>query len=251
MATKIDTVYVGKSLVNLVENVPATINYDEDGIAKASLTYTCKYEVAPMLVGQIRVHPDFNWLVFKTATITRQPGCLAQVKVNFEGIPDPTDDDPETENEVPTTHSLRGATSSEPIETHKNFEDIAGTSNENAKNGAVFGPKKNKQEGKFLGFNKDPANRKYGVKSYLEGGFIFSETTLEKDAGVVAANLNSLGKILEVPQGKGIGNLNAKGDFTWLLISCDVEPVGGGFKITRSWRLSGQEGWDEDIYEEA
>tara|TARA_R100000808_G_scaffold512_1_gene2673 strand:+ start:21879 stop:22652 length:774 start_codon:yes stop_codon:yes gene_type:complete len=249
MATKIDTVYIGESLIKLVENVPATINYDEDGIAKASLTYTCKYEVAPVLVNQIRVHPDFDWLRFKTATITRQPGCLAQVKVNFEGIPDPTGEDEEDEEDTSTKYSLRGTSSNEPIETHPDFEDFAGTPGLPL-NGARWTPKGMKGQHKFEGFIDEAGNALYGVKSYLEGGFIFSETRLvpKKDAFVIAQHLNNIGKRLRIPDGHGMGNLNGHPQRDWLQISCDVEPVGTGFKVTRNWRLSGVRKWNKDIY---
>jgi hypothetical protein len=258
-------IYVGKSLATLIESAEASITYDEDGIASAELNYTVLWASAPALVESMVAHPDFPFLIRKAAKITRMDANMAKVSVSFEGVdPEKNDDDDSAR------YSVKGSTSNEPIESHPNFSTFAGKWDDQATwvNGATFIKKGQKDEGKFLGF-KPPSsdgsggsggggsggsgagtgNSKAGTKSYLGGGMIFRQTktygrTTSGDS--VAAQLAKLGKVDEPPRVSSFVEVPEGRD--WLLITCSVDQAGEGIKVTREWRLSGRNGWDQDIY---
>jgi hypothetical protein len=237
-------------LATLLEDVPAQIEFNEDGIASATLAYSCLWENAADLVGQITRHPDYYWLKRKTATISREEACLARASISFEGVPPQTSEFGEDDASDPT-YSLSGDLSTEPIETHPTFADFAGTVNApNVANGASF-VQAGEDRGRFLGFlPKDVANPKAGVRSYLEPALTYSETRVYSNinGSFSGASMNKLGKIDDPPSSKVLPTVSE--NRSWLLSSCNIESVGDGFKVTRSWRLSGRNGWDEDIYEE-
>lgn len=254
-------IYVGKSLATLLEDVPATIEYDEEGLSSAELNYTVMWASAPALVSQLLYHPDFPWLKRESATITRIEACMALVKVRFKGIDPNADNDP--------VYSVSGSTSTEPIETHPKFKEFAGKWYDQSTwvNGAKFIKLGKEDAGKFLGFSQpkqdedelagaegdsDPeeSNPKAGVKSYLEGGMIFRivTTSTSDDGGPEAADMQKLGKIDEPDEVDTFVEVDEKRN--WLLITCSIEQVGDGSKVTREWKLSGRNGWDEDIYGE-
>jgi len=250
-----DIIYVGKSLATLLEDVPSTINYDDEGVVGATLNYTVDWVAAPALVAVLLYHPDFTFLRREDATIERMEAGWAKVSVTFKGIDPNTEDGP--------TYSMRGSTGSEPIETHPDFATFAGkwwdATTWNAENGAEFVKKGQPDQGKFLGFRLGedaegeggaPAfNRKAGLRSYLEGGLLFRETELlakEKAGQAQRANMALLGYIDEPPEVESFVDLEE--DRTWLLITCSIEEVGDGLKVTREWRCSGRNGWDPDLY---
>jgi len=248
-----DIIYVGKSLATLLEDVPSSINYDDEGVVGAALNYTVEWEAAPSLVGALLYHPDFPFLKREDATIERMEAGWAKVSVTFKGIDPNTEDGP--------TYSMRGSTGSEPIETHPDFATFAGKWFDATTwvNGAEFVKKGDKDQGKFLGFRAleegagggdAPAfNPKGGIRSYLEGGLLFKETELfskEKAGQAQRADMALLGFIDVPPEVETFVDLEE--ERTWLLITCSIEEVGDGLKVTREWRCSGRNGWDPDLY---
>lgn len=250
-----DIIYVGNDMAELLESVPATVDFDEDAIVGAELNYRVKWDSAVSLVQNFKQHPDFPFMTRKSAQITREEAGWSTVKITFEGISD-----------TEAKYSVRGTTSTEPIESHPDFTEFAGKWYDATTwvNGAEFIKKGQKDQGKFLGFRvedpgEDPpeegeeSNQKAGVKSYLEGGMLFRETLTVKEDDTSgarnAADMEDLGKISEPP------NVNTfvqiEDGRNWLLVTCSIEEVGKGIKVTREWRLSGRNGWDPDIYEEA
>lgn len=252
-----DIIYInGDVLATLLEDVPATIDFDEEGIAGAQLNYTVLWEFAPALVSVLKEHPDYSWLIRKKARVTREEACLAKVSVDFEGIP-PTEEEEEGEGPTPTEtdYSLDGSTSSDPIETNKNFPTFAGTW-DNPLNGAVFVPANSEEpisatNYKFKEFavvEPQPAHPKTGVTTYETFGVVYTETRTFAEANLVsiALGLNQLGKISTPPPSNYLPPVEAPRN--WLLNSAKITRIGVGMKVSRSWKLSGPNGWDPDIY---
>jgi hypothetical protein len=247
-----DIIYIGQSMAQLLEDVPATIEFDEEAIVSGTLNYRVHWDNAVGLVAGFKNHPDFPFMTRKSATITRGEALWATVSIKFEGVSEET-----------TKYAARGSTSTEPIETHPEFSTFAGKWYDAStwSNGAEFIKKGQKDQGKFLGFRlKEPegsgggsdssdANKKAGVKSYLEGGMMFRETrTVKEDSNGnrQSAGMEALGYIDEPPEVSTFVDVPSGRD--WLLVTCNIEQVGEGLKITKEWRLSGRNGWDADIY---
>ena len=243
-----------------MEDVPATIKFDKHGVASATLNYSCKWAVAADLVRDIESHPDFEFLKRKDATIKREEAELAKVTINFEGI------DPETnDGEGVRTYAVKGGTSETPITAHPWFEKIAGTGeNPNKANGATWeqGPQ-GSWSFKEFGVTRETVDEEGGVNvvrnpiagvtSYAEGGLTFQET-YTKGFNTVGerekADLQKLGYIDEPPEVDKYVDFGANSKRNWLLISCNIDDVGDGIKVTKEWRASGINGWFESIYEE-
>ena len=245
----------GSHLAELLEDVPATIEFDEFGIGSATLNYQCMYNRSVLLTTGLRRHPDFPWLRRKKATIRREEAGLARVSVNFEGIP-PEGSEGTTGAEQPDpVYSIRGSLSSEPIETHPDFTVFAGKWNDDSTwvNGAEFyGEEDGDKQGQFKGFSHllddDVPNPKAGLKTYLEPSIVLSEVRVFSGAFIESEqiNLEQLGNIDSVPNSSYLPQVYS--DRNWLLISCDVSQVGEGVRRSLSWRLSGRRKWDADVY---
>ena len=241
----------GDVLGRLLEDVPNTIEFDEFGITRATLNYTCFWHLAPSLVDVVKYHPDFPWLKRVNANIEREEANCGKVKIDFEGIP-PNDN----EDYVKKIYSLDGATSTEPIETHPNFKDFARDVDEHNTDNGARSVANGEDRGQFLGFSflmgadadDEQRNPKAGIRSYLEPALVYTETRVYDaiSAQNVGVQMNALGHIDNPPASSILPEVNEKRN--WLLISCVVQEIGDGIKITRKWRLSGRNGWDPDLY---
>ncbi len=243
----------GAALASLLEGASCDINYDSFGVASGTMYYSCLWEHATSLVADMKVHPDFNWLIRKSAKITREDANLAKVAITYEGVqPPPSGGDSSVYS---VKYSVKGSTSSEPIESHRRFIELAGSSQATSQNGAMFEEKENPVGSglyKFLGFNPRAVTNgasKAGMRSYYGGSVIFTETKIiprtTYDADAVAS-MENLGYIDTPPH---VGSyVSVRGGRNWLLISCDTEQVGNALKVSKSWKLSGPNGWDADWY---
>jgi hypothetical protein len=206
------------------------IEIDRYGVAGATEYYWGPYNLAVgFILGKIS-HPLYPWLRRSKGVVSRQEANYAEVRITYAGVPP---------NTLQKTYRTTGATSTEPIETHPQFSDFAGTPS-NPANGAKFD-----ENGKFIGF-VDPSNSKCGIRSYLSGSITFEETTV---LGNLASgnNLSQLGKISSPPSHPC--RPSTPGGRNWLLVSGTAEQIGEtGGKVTKAWRLSAKRGWDNNIY---
>lgn len=183
------------------------------------------------------VHPQFptmavsrvNW--DKTRQTAGQFYRVAYIYEGFIGrLPEPT-------------YELSGTLSEEPIETHPNFEDFAGTPSAPL-NGAVFlDPETNKpttsdELGVFTEFGI--SGNKAGVSSYASPTVMWTEIRYSTSK---PSELGDLGEI-DNPNG-GPPNFTGR---DWLLWDISYRRRGAIYEIRISWKLSGRNGWDEDIY---
>jgi len=243
-----DVVYVGSGIVGrLIEGMDHTIEMDLTGVSSAELAYNCIWTDAVRLVRAISRHPDFFWLIKKSATFRRVPGNLAEVRIKFQGVdPEQSSGSNTGDNGELITFSVESSMSTEPIETHPDFAIFAGEWDDPAtwQPGAAFSPK-----GVFEGFAA--GSRKSGVKSFLSPGLIYVRTTvLPKIVAGVNLNQADLGKVVAELPISNIRPTMAAG-INYLKISADIETVGEGVRIVERWKSSGPNGWDPEIYQNA
>jgi hypothetical protein len=127
------------------------------------------------------------------------------------------------------TYDLSASTASEPITTHPDFSDLAGTE-ESPKNGAIW------DDGRFIEFGPGDLQ---GISSYLVPGAVWSETSYSFQR----PNLRNLGTI-DSPPGSppGLPGRN------WLVVGMTSKKKGAVWENTCSWKLSAENGWNETIY---
>lgn len=186
-------------------------------------------------------HPRFsNMLLSKRDGQRGDPGYW-NVTYTFEGFLDEQPEEP--------TYELVGSLSQEPIQTHPDFDTIAGTPAAPL-NGAIFiDPETLRQSEAINAIFKEfanvngAANTKAGIDSYLEPSVEWRETKFSRTR---PSTIVTLGDI-QTPDGSP-PNLSPR---DWLVWSVSYIRRGGLYQITTTWKLSGRNGWDPDIYDQS
>ncbi len=240
--------------------VSSTINWDEQGIANASLVATIGKDLAVAKALSMQAHPDYPYMLRSGGRVTARADCLSEITLEFTGI------DPNLDGQVTT--NIRGAMSTEPIDTHPDF----GNGDIFVQDGwaADFDPQFN-EDGSFKAFPPkisildpdggpldfiDAANPKAGIESYLEPTVTFEQSKIfaVQSKQKLQEHCVNLGKIDNSWfTGDGIPKpptpLGDNGKLrNWLLVSAGYEAIGKGGRVTKMWRLSGRRGWDDLIY---
>ena len=146
--------------------------------------------------------------------------------------------------------------SEEPIETHPNFLTAATSlgfdvsivtasggfiSEGSTSGGAVFDA-----DGIFLGFNKDALNNLAGVRSYLSPQVTFQVkySTNDRPSSGAQTAIGTIDSPINPP--------SFSGDKNWLLTEVNWSNTGNGsdgaYQISEGFRLSGEGGWNTNIY---
>lgn len=238
-------VWEGTQLVGtLIESPEAELIIDKSGVAGATLNFMSDFDGVEGLIRQRSRHPDFGWLLLKEARVRREEANACKVRITYEGVSDDGIVRLGGSGGSNPRYSLKGSTSTSPIETNPNFETVAGTA-EDEKDGVEWDDKGNFE--KFTTYLSDGSkNRKAGTTQWLQPGLIYEETvTLHNKTGVKAL-VKELGRISDPPKSAvlptDLGNRN------WLMADATAKQVGDGVELTRRWKLSGPNGWDEDWY---
>jgi len=232
--------YKGISQYRTVEEV-IDIDYTKGDSAK--VVWETEWDSAIGLANSYSTHPEYSHMYKIRATIERIAGNRAKVTIAFEGIQSgEISYTNEPGNGDSRIFSLEGSLSTEPIETHKDFDKFATPAN------GVF-PSKEKFE-RFDGGTKastDPTYKK-GLTSYLSPGLVYSENRVVAHGTIPSrfSNMDRLGKIDNPPDSSVKPRLPS--GMNWLLVSATVEQVGRGVRVSRSWRSSRAQGWDPDLY---
>lgn len=138
--------------------------------------------------------------------------------------------------------------SEEPIETHPAFSEdhdhfpwiLAGTGDD-PQNGAVFDG--TESDSKFSYFPPDALLQLGGVTSYLVPSVVLEATKRFTDFDDVGWNqIYTVGKIKEPPIDIDVGNR------TWLIIGAQYTNDNGTWVVTVQYQLSGEDGWNENMY---
>lgn len=238
---------VGDDLESLVEDFPQEVNFDEFGVASGSMFYTTKFDNARNLVKDKKEHPDYDFMIRKSATIRREEAGQAAVTISYFGVEDDL---------LESFFSVSTSTNLEPIETHVKFvSDIGGTGTtadmSKAKNGALFSEK-----GQFLGFKpyvknfaeENVKNKFAGIRSYHAPTVMYEEMIMA-GAGKLEDFLKVNDRIGRIEDPTGSNFLPDVGDLQdYLYIGVNIQQVGKGARVMRKHKLSGLEGWNAIIY---
>ena len=183
-------------------------------------------------------NPDYNYAAFDKAVVEYIEGSAATISVTWNGF---------VYNERHTIN-LDSSPTSEPIETHEDFCNFAGTKDEPA-NGAIFND--DETFNKFAIYDSDGERLKFaGVTSYLAPSTTITETIEYQNA--TFKDLNDIGTIGDPARddvtGISADNLADAGIRNWLCVGIEWEPIGKGCRVNKTYLLSGIGKWNKDIY---
>ena len=155
------------------------------------------------------------------------------------------------------TYECSAVASEEPIETHPAFltsasgfaTSIVTASGGYLVSGSTSGGAIFDANGIFLGFNKDALNNLAGVRSYLSPQVLFKvKYTVGQRPS--AATQKSVGKI-DTP----FGAPSVGSGKNWLTTDVNWNNLGNGndgaYEVSQNFRLSGEGGWNTNIYSNA
>lgn len=126
-----------------------------------------------------------------------------------------------------------GGSGQDPIETHPEFQDFAGTP-EDPKNGAQF----DQDTGEFLGFFEP--NKFQGTRAYIVPSVIVNYSYYTS----VVPSIASVGRIFSgVPNFRKPPNVR-----NFLLVGMPYRQTANVFFVTEQYLGSGEAGWNRDIY---
>ena len=185
-------------------------------------------------------HPDFPSLKVVSRTGTRRKGrtnsnlTIGELQVQYRGV-DPAL--PAGEGGLPEPiYSLERSVAQDPIDTHNKFEgEIGGTAS-----APINSAKFDSETGIFIGFASDSAYR--GITSYLLAGSVWTKSYLSYTQPSSAAQADV--GFISVPD----GNAPTPAGKNWISLGLSFSKQGGVYQIQKSWRLSGDAGWDATIY---
>jgi len=220
---------------NVVTQISESFETDRFGVDTIEQVVKIPNNKFPsQMLSEFATHPDYGNMELTRRRGTRtEPGWWT-VNYTFEGflftLPSPV-------------YELTTSLSQEPIQTHPDFETtIAGTP-ASPKNGAIFvdpdtGWISEKTNAVFKEFSASDA--KGGIDSYLVPGAEWVETKFQRSR---PSGIRDVGTIDE-PNGP---NPSVSGR-DWLAWSESYVRRGSIYQLRSAWKLSGRNGWDEDIY---
>ena len=149
----------------------------------------------------------------------------------YEGAESWSSTSDQHENTVEVSCTMR----EEPIESHPNFENWAGTPQK--PNCGIFD-----EDGKFVGWNSKTQGGKImaGVKSYLVPSYSAA-------VGYISKGVPSLGGIGSIGGGGGLPSVG--GMYQWMCTGISYQSMSdGNYKVSETYLLSGPRGWNRYIY---
>jgi hypothetical protein len=223
----------------------------EFGTEEVSETYLYRADVYDLNSLQVQVTNElgrtlsgYNGLKCVNATVTSKPG-FHEANFVYKGLPSSANQ---------TSIQVEATLSTEPIDTHANFEEFGGTPDAPLNN-AEFN-----EDGTFKGFAindrfcpLEENSTKQGVTSYLEPACTITEIRkTHTRSRINIGTIYSSGFTHTVPGGSGsvtVPNIDAAiGSRDFLIIGQNIEPYLTGIKETRKYRMSGIRRWNNKIY---
>ena len=215
-----------------------TITERDDGTLHSAVMFKTKEEWVDFLPEEGATHPDDRRLELFTREITRTTLGHVEMVGHFLGLKDdPTD----------KVISYTGPPDRERIETHPDFNDMAGTA-ESPQNGALWwdqlrnGPADATSDSNyttFRGFVSNTNAEVYGVEYYLKPSTQVNLTWWQTDVPKVE-RMVIVDDIKPFPKPDGVEN--------FLLVDTPFRQVGAHYQVTQILLGSGSGGWSETIY---
>lgn len=219
------------------EEVSETWLYRVDSYDLDALTTQVTSELGRYLIG-------YSGLKCVNATVSSKPG-FHEANFVYKGLP---------QNANSTELQIEATLSTEPIDTHPDFEDFAGKPDAPLNN-AEFN-----EDGTFKGFAIEDRfcplrqdETKQGVTSYLEPACTVTEVKkTHRPQRVNIGTIHTSGFTHQTPGGTGsivVPQIQAsKGSRDFLVIGQNIEPYLSGVKEVRKYRMSGRRRWNKKIY---
>jgi hypothetical protein len=210
-----------------VVNGPSPIEMDRFGLWTGKFTKTVPTANAHINMPGVKSnHPVYIWLQLERARMVHR-GPFTDIVSDYAGIP---------ANNTDPVYQLFSTKSSEPIDSHQDFEDIlseAGlTLDDNATTGVL------NADGTFRGFpasvkesENDDVKSLFGVESYLLRGATWRKTYMTRSR---PTSVNKLQKV-DNPD----GNPPNFGGREWLYDGLSYTERGKTFAVTEEWKLGG------------
>ena len=229
--------YSSKGATQVVNQISERFETDRFGVDSVELTVEIPDSLFPDQVLQdFAPHPRFSSMALTRKTGQRgKPGWWT-VSYVFEGfllaIPE-------------ATYELTTSLSQEPIQTHETFASFAGTPAAPL-NGSIFvDPETGHESGKVNAIWKEFAfqgsnSAKAGVDAYMNPGCEWRETKFQTNR---PTGIREVGTI-DNPSGPA-PTLSGR---DWLAWGETYVRRGHIYQVNRTWKLSGRNGWDSDIY---
>lgn len=205
------------------------ITIDEYGVMRGTAVFEFDSSLLPILTPQvgIDVHPKDSRLTCYEVNVRFSRQGKAQVSASYIGLLfDPS----------PPKIEFSGGSGQDPIETHPDFIEFAGTP-ENPKNGAVFDDETKEFQGFF---DKKNAPQFAGIRSYI----VPSVTVNYSYYTTSTPSVSSVGKIYSgVPGFRSPPNVK-----NYLLVGMPYRQTANIYFVTKQFLGSGDGGWNRTIY---
>lgn len=204
-----------------------TIDEDENGLLTGELSYEgdfAYWRLLPISFGYGRLHPYDTRLTAYKRRVQRLKGDKVRITLSFIGI---------TRDPTPWIVEHPGGSGQDPIETHPDFSNFAGTPT-SPKNGAKF----DSETGEFIGFT-DRSNSLAGVSAYIVPSVVVNASYYTH----FAPQIGNVGKISGFPPIYAPRNVR-----NWLLIGMPYRQIGNLYQVTPQFLGSGPLGWNTRIY---
>jgi hypothetical protein len=194
------------------------------------------------LIRRVSTNPEFPGLSLESKSRVFGPGGIHFLNLVWAGTGSARIGIGPTEEPV---WVLKRSPSEDPIETHPEFEDFAGSLGAELNN-AVF----NEESGLFEGFKSvaGEANLWAGVEKFLNGGAVVQKTSVYRQvpSGISTELIPKV--IGSSPPAGAPWPLPSGGTRTWMKTDLGIVQRGAAFEVTEEWTLSGQRGWNTVIY---
>jgi len=226
----------------------AETSVDRNGLMTGVCVFLLKFQETVITDGPKKgdIHPIDIRLAIETLKTSYGPG-ICRITANYTGMEDNSADDSEP------VYSLNVGTQQEPIETHPDFATFAGTPSAPL-NKAVFIDAQNNEV--TAANPADPAdNEKYKFSRFqldspLKGldSFLDSTNTTWTQKYTSSVKPSDGGDVGEIDSNLPGNPPSFGGNRNWLYTGMAFDQRAHVYSITRSWRLSGKDGWKSQIY---
>lgn len=208
------------------------IELDEYGVGSSTIYRQWEWSdpaSIARLVEEYEEHPDFSWLKRKSARIARQEANLTTAQISFVGVP------PETDKK---TYRMTASLGTAPVETHPRFQELIDE-------GLVsFDPEEGTLIWSATDERGDP-NALFGTESWLQPTLVYEESWVRGSKGS-SRDFRKIG-LIETPPKSDVRPQTPDGT-NFLFMGGNIELIGYGSKMTRTWKLSSGGPWSERLY---
>lgn len=207
-----------------------TVTEKRDGTLEGSISFICDVADKDALPTFGDLHIDDDRLELFNAQTTYNGLELVTLTASYFGI-----SASEASGGPAQVISFSGGSNNEPIETHPEFQALAGPP-DTPQNGAVFDP----ITGQFLRFAGVDAGNLTGVQYYLTPSTVITVSFWKSSVPTLKPRMKIVDELKGVSLPSDVKNL--------LRIESSYRQTGSSYQVTEQYLASGPEGWNARIY---